>query len=257
MKTIWLTEAELRARWLKQPEAALCLEDGAVLTPSARDFVREHHIELAVRPAGGGMSRTPIPQRGGKPAFTDAATGQAMDHKPEEMTHLRGNLLVPKTHPRIAFRGQLDCLMADTLLVQLTAQEEQPRLLEELDQVMDCLHRILGAEVKDTPLGELTLLGMDSGQLRYASHHVRETLGIDHPIPSRAMGRMCLVLNQLRTRVREAELAAARAFDGPEGCQRPDLVEGLNRLSSCVYILFCRQLSGYYDREETPNELHL
>lgn len=29
---------------------------------------------------------------------------------------------------------------------------------------------------------------------------------------------------------------------------RSDLIEGLNRMSSCVYIILCRKLSGYYDR---------
>lgn len=250
MKTKLLTEAELRSHWLKNREPVYHIDEETVLTPSARDFIRENNIRLITGKPAGGMSRTPIPVHDGKPSFVDAATGQALERKPEDMTHLRGNLLVPKTHPRIEFRGKLDSLMAQTMEVQLTAREEQPRIAEELDELMGCLHAILGAEVKDTPLGEFKLLGMDSSQLRYASHHVKEVLGIDHPIPSYKMGRMCVALNRLRTQVREVELSAVRAFDGPEGCQRPDIVEDLNRLSSCVYLLFCRQLSGYYSKEE-------
>jgi len=250
MKSKLLTEAELRSHWLKNRETVFHIDDGTVLTPSARDFIREHDIRLVTDSTAGGMSRTPIPVRGGKPSFVDAATGRTLERKPEEMTHLRGNLLVPKTHPRIEFRGRLDSLMAQVMEVQLTAREEQPKIAEELEELMGCLHEILGAEVKDTPLGEFRLLGMDSGQLRYASHHVKEVLGIDHPIPNYKMGRMCVALNRLRTQVREVELSAVRAFDGPEGCQRPDIVEALNRLSSCVYLLFCRQLSGYYNKEE-------
>jgi len=61
------------------------------------------------------------------------------------------------------------------------------------------------------------------------------------------MGAVCVALNLLRTRVRETELAAARAFETESGFSRRDLIQGLNRLSSCVYILLCRRLSGYYN----------
>ena len=49
-------------------------------------------------------------------------------------------------------------------------------------------------------------------------------------------------LNSLRTQVRQTELAAAQAF--PEG--REDIIRGLNRLSSAVYILMlkCVQQQG-------------
>ena len=49
-------------------------------------------------------------------------------------------------------------------------------------------------------------------------------------------------LNGLRTQVRQTELEAARAF--PEG--REDIIRGLNRLSSAVYILMlkCVQQQG-------------
>ena len=51
-----------------------------------------------------------------------------MEEKPEEMTHLRGNRLVPKTHPRIRFRGQLDSLMAQVLELQCRAAADRTAL---------------------------------------------------------------------------------------------------------------------------------
>ena len=42
--------------------------------------------------------------------------------------------------------------------------------------------------------------------------------------------------------MREAELCAAGAFDGG----REDILRWLNRLSSGVYLIFCRELAGYY-----------
>ena len=253
MKQKLLTDAELRARWSQTRENTYSVEEGTILTPSAKDFLREHHITLRFD-AGKDkvMTATAIPTRGGKASYVDAETGSELDGKPEDMTHLRMNLLVPKTHPRIEFRGRLDSLMARVIEVQLTAQEEQfPQVAEDLEELMGYIRKILAAEVKDEPLEEIVLLGMDSARLRYASHHVKETLGIDHPIPSYKMGRVCASLNLLRTQVRETELAAVRAFRAEDG-GRPDIVEGLNRLSSCVYIIFCRKLSGYYQGGKCP-----
>ena len=83
----------------------------------------------------------------------------------------------------------------------------------------------------------------------HTSHHVKEIFGIDHPVPHIGMGRLCIELNLLRTQVREVELVAAQTFAAPDAAPRPDLIEALNRLSSCVYIIFCRKLSGYYGGE--------
>ena len=268
MKRKLLTDIDLRSRWGEIREHGLVLEEGTILTPAARDYIREQGIVLHYigsgsktsgngvtgpagdKPAYGAMTRTPVPIRGGKVVYKDYRTGEEMNEKPEDMTHLRGNLLVPKTHPRIEFRGRLDSLIADILSVQLTALSEQPEMVEELEELLGFVRAMLGAEVKDTPLSFGKVLGMDSRELRYNSHHIKETLGIEHPIPDCRMGRLCISLNLLRTRIRETELSAARAFSGDEGTERPDLIEALNRLSSCVYILFCRKLSGYYDRRK-------
>ena len=48
------------------------------------------------------------------------------------------------------------------------------------------------------------------------------------------MGRICIGLNELRTFVRETELAAGRAFQSGDTCTRPDIVEAMNRLSSVI-----------------------
>lgn len=250
MKTKLLTDVELRARWSQKSEPVCFLEEGTILTPSAKDFIREHGITLCYGvQEQKSMTKTPIPTRQGKAVFIDAASGDELNDKPEEMTHLRGNLLVPKTHPRIAFRGRLDSLMAQIIEVQLTAWElNEERLTNDLGELNQFTGKILAAEVKDLPLDETLLLGMDSSQIRFMSHHVKESFGIDHPIPNFRMGRLCVMLNRLRTQVRETELSAAHAFPPGDGTSRPDIIKALNRLSSCVYIILCRKLSGYYDR---------
>lgn len=251
MKKTLVTDADLRARWSFQPEDPIRLEAGAVLTPSARDFIRENRIELAELPpaetARGVMTRCPVPTRGGKPVYVDLASGRSRTEKPEGLTHLRGNLLVEKTSPRIAFRGKLDALMARLLLAELAAEEAgRGGALADLEEVHDRVQAVLAAEVKEKPLPALELFGLNEAELRRQSHQVKEALGLDHPIPRRSMGRLCLELNLLRTQVREAELCAAGAFDGG----REDILRWLNRLSSGVYLIFCRELAGYYDREE-------
>lgn len=257
MKTKLLTDVELRARWSCDRSQTYYVEKGTILTPSARDFVREHGIQLCTNcpaPATGVMTVTSIPFRDGKAVFQDAATGQELDSKPEAMTHLRANLLVPKVHPRIAFRGGLDSLMAQMMGVQMVAEESGlSQIALDLDELMEYSRKIMAAEVKDEPLSEIHLLGMDSKQLRYNSHQVKKIFGFDHPVPNYKMGRMCVSLNRLRTQVREVELAAARAFYQADGTfSRTDIIEGLNRMSSCVYIILCRKLSGYYDRGNHP-----
>jgi len=246
-----LTDIELRAHWYRTREKRYTVAPGTYVTPAARDFIREHQIELccfaAPVPSTGTMTVTPIPVRNGKAEFVDYATGQPLAEKTEEMTHIRGNLLVSKRHPRIAFRGKLDSLMAKVMSVQVIASEMgAAKACEELDELLAYLQAMLGAEVKDEALAPIRLLGMDSREIRRCSHHVKETIGIDHPIPSYRMGRLCVALNELRTQVRETELSAVNAFaaEGPQA--HSDIIEGLNRLSSCVYILFCRAAAGQY-----------
>ena len=247
MKRKLLTDVELRARWSQDQLDHYCVDDDVVLTPAAADFIREHGITLCrnKQNKANTMTRTQIPMKDGKPVYQDAQTGQELAEKGEGMTHLRGNLLVPKIHPQIAFRGKLDTLMAVLMQVQVLAQKQgQKQMVVDLQELLEFLHKILAAEVKDEPLENVTMLGMNSEEIRYNSQQVKKVFGIDHPIPSYKMGKLCVELNYLRTQIREAELAAAQAFYSNGSFSRP----ALNRMSSCVYILLCRKLSGYYER---------
>ena len=246
-----LTDVELRAHWYRTRKTSYTVAPGTHITPAAQDFIREHQIQLhfaAPVSSGGTMTVTPIPTQGGQAKYVDYATGNALDHKPENMTHLRGNLLVSKLHPRIALRGRLDSLMAEIISVQLTASEAgREKLAEDLEELLAYLRALLAAEVKEEPLKPIRLLGMDSAEIRSCSHHVKQHFGIDHPIPSYRMGKLCVALNALRTQVRETELCAVNAFAQEAPDARLDLIEALNRLSSCVYILFCRTAAGHYE----------
>lgn len=249
MKKQLLTDKELMARSWPEGSRELHVEQGTILTPSAWDFLRENDIKLCFDEASkgyGSMTVTPLESGRGGAVYRELETGRELSSKGEDMTHLRGNILVPKTHPRIKFRGKLDSLMAQVIEAQLTASESGSRQTAgDLDEILTYLRKIMSAEVKDQPLESISFMGMDSERIRYVSHHVRESFGMDHPSPDYRMGRLCASLNSLRTAVRELELTAAETFSDPQGgCSRMDILEGLNRLSSCVYILFCRNAAG-------------
>lgn len=245
MKSTVVTDIELRSRWYANRIDKLTVPNGAVLTPAAKDFIRENNITLVygAEASEEGFRVQPIPKEHGRSVFVDAISGEKLYEKRENYTHLRGNLLVPKSHPQIYFRGKLDSLMAEIIQAQITAEAAgEGEIVRELDEVLRFTRKILTAEVTESPFGELTLLGMNSGELRHKSQNVREVFGIDHPVPSYKHGAVCAALNKLRTCVRETELAAVNAFPN----SRIDIIEALNRLSSAVYILYCRKLSGTY-----------
>ncbi|MCR5782056.1 MAG: hypothetical protein K6G90_04890 [Clostridia bacterium] len=249
MATRILTDVELRAHWTRSKSNRVIIEPDTVLTPAAKDFIREQGLEtvyLTESERGPDtMTRTPIPRREGKPVYVNAATGMEQTDKGEIMTHLRGNMLVPKTDLQIAFRGKLDSLQAKIMETQVIAEEEKKhRVTADLEELLAFVRTIVSAEVRDEPLKEIKLLNMGSVQIRRDSQNVKAAFGIDHPVPSYRMGKLCVSLNALRTQVRETELAAAHAFTNEHGCcSRLDIIEALNRLSSCVYIILCRTLS--------------
>ena len=243
-----VTEGDLRAALLPETLREYTIDSDTYLTPSAAEYLKSRGIAPVRGPASQHlvMSQTPLPGRGSA-TYVDAATGQGYSQKPEGMTHLRGNLLVPKTHPRILLRGRLDSLQAKVLELQVLAQQQGlAELTAQLQEVLDYIRSVLAAEVKGTPLGELCLWGLTPDQLRRISHNIQQETGICHPVPHHTMGAVAVALNALRAQVRETELAAAQAFTLPGQPQREDIVLALNRLSSGVYILFCRVLAGHF-----------
>jgi ethanolamine utilization cobalamin adenosyltransferase len=225
-----VTEGDLRQELDGRDDVkSWVLPPGTLITPAARTFLADRKISL-VNPA------SEKPRRG---------------EKREHETHLHGSTIVPKTDPRIAFRGRLDSLQAQVILAQVRMSElGQPQLVEDLGQVLDLLRQVLRSEVLGVPLEPFTLLGMSADELREASHHPEKALGIPHFMPEHGMGMGMALLNGLRVEVRETELSACRAFcrDEPGDCccAREDLVRALNRLSSAVYLMMCRLQSGRF-----------
>jgi ethanolamine utilization cobalamin adenosyltransferase len=271
-----VTEASLRDRFRDADLGNMStfrVAEGTVVTPSAQAWLMDHKIDLVVgdeyrfrvshtgrgtpiRPAtavASGDGPT-TPEQSALPAFTkpdryQLAGGGSVAEKPEHMTALRGNLLVAKDHPVIALRGRLDSLEADILLAQVALRRlGLDQGVAQLGEVLQAVKRVMRAEVLEEPLEPLTLWGLDAPTLRHRSHHPAKTYGVVHFAASVDDGEAVCLLNALRTRAREVELAAFAAFCLADGSvSRPDIIEWLNRLSSAFYLLMFKAKTGNWD----------
>lgn len=192
------------------------------LTPGARDFLLRQRIEIrSAEEAAIRQYRLP--------------NGAVLSQKPEHLTHLHGDILVPKTHPRIAFRGAIDTLEAELLWCQFSVGIP---LSSQIGEILALARNLIRCEVLNEPVEESTLCGLTAQQLREHSHRPQDHYGQPHFMPAASDGQTVLLLNRCRCAVRAAELAAARAFTDADGnCTRTDILKALNRMSSMVYIL--------------------
>jgi len=237
---IVLTEADLRVRYRADDCREIHVTEGTFVTPTAREYIKEKGLSL-IFDSGDNFQV--------KESKSVSADGnKPYSEKPEHLTHLRGNILIPKNHPRIICRGKLDSLQAKILEVQVMAQTDL-LMVRDLQELLAMVRKILSCEVKDEPLEAITLLGLDDVQLREVSHHPKKYFGIEHILPSHTMGEMVVALNSLRTAVRETEISAMNAFYAEGELVREDIIKALNRLSSAVYVIICRKLAGWYEKE--------
>ena len=197
------------------------LGKGDTLTPGARDWLGRERIQI-------------LSAELAKPEAYRLLNGAVFREKPEHMTHLRGDVLVPKTHPRIRFRGELDALEAELLLCQLNC----PMWQKDLGEILTLARNLIRCDVMEEPVAEGKLCGLTEKELRERSHRPQDFYGQAHFMPEVSDGPVVLHLNRCRTVARRAELAAAKAFTDENGnCTRVDILRALNRMSSMIYIL--------------------
>ena len=197
------------------------LGKGDTLTPGARDYLSRERIQVL----GAELA---------KPEEYRLAGGGMIREKPEHMTHLHGDLLVCKTHPRIRFRGAVDTLEAELLLCIAGAAGT---IRSQLTEALAYVRLLLRREVLEEPVGEMTLGGMDEVQLRERSHRPQAFYGQPHFMPEPEDGALLLMVNRARCAARAAELVAVEAFYPG----REDLLRAFNRLSSFLYLLMIEE----------------
>lgn len=205
------------------------LGKGDQLTSQARDFLVRERIEI-------------LPADRAKPDEYRLLTGGTVTEKPEHMTHLHGNVLVMKTHPRIAFRGAIDTLEAELLLAQSVLCKPYDG---QVGEVLEFARRLIRCDVLDEQVEDDKLCGLTAEELRTRSHRPQEFYGQPHFMPAAGDGEGVLRVNRARCAARAAELSAVAAFSDREGNPtRPDILKALNRLSSMLYIIMIQLKAG-------------
>jgi len=197
------------------------LGKGDQLTSGARDYLSRERIEI-------------LPADQARPERTRVLAGGWLEEKPEQLTHLNRELLVPKTHPRIVFRGKMDTLEAELILCQLAHAD----LVTPVGEILALARQILRCDVLEQPLKWDRLCGLTEAEQRRRSHFPQEYYAQPHFMLSVSDGPVIARLNRTRCAAREAELAAASAFSDRDGnLTREDILRALNRMSSMLYIL--------------------
>ncbi|MCS7232499.1 MAG: cobalamin adenosyltransferase [Synergistetes bacterium] len=249
-----LTEIELRNELRKRgPVRRFVVPPGTIITPAALSYLNENKIEIVYGEAESTEEKEPEKKKEepkAKARFELLSAGLGVDEKPEHFTHLSGNKLVSKSHPRIKLRGKIDSLEAHIILAQTQiAKAGFPQVVSHLEEVLSIVRKILRAEVLGEPLEEFKLFGLSWSDIRDISHHPRKFIGIDHFIPSWENGEVMAYLNLIRTQIRECEIAACEAFyDEFEGVKREDILIAFNRLSSALYVMMCWLRAGRYPK---------
>lgn len=255
-----LTESKLRTKWKDEKFKEYVVQKDEVITPSAREFLKEKGVELIFgqdtdekEPQAIHKVPHPVHEREATSNITedphkykDFYTGKYYSKKPEAMTQLYANLLVYKDDPRIEFRGRIDSLEAEFLRGMLFLQHDKDeRLYKGLKDAYLHLRKIMRAEVLGEPLKSFEILGMNYEEIRRVTHRPSEFFSGGHLVLTGNEKPAVIHLNVLRTRVREVEIIAVKAFKNELDTNRNDILESLNRLSSAVYYLM---LLAQYDQ---------
>lgn len=195
------------------------------LTSAARDWLNRERIEI-------------LPASQARPDRYRLLSGGFTEEKPEHLTHLNAEILVPKTHPRIRFRGKIDTLEAELILCQLA----DAGLVSPAGEILALAREILRCDVLNEPLSPGKLCGLTEEEQRRRSHFPQDYYGQPHFMPMSSDGPVIAQINRARCACREAELAALEAFSDRDGLPtRPDILRALNRMSSMLYILMIQQ----------------
>ena len=237
------------------------LPPGSVITPSARDFIRSKGIDVQIE--GNGIldiNKTTF-SNSHQTAIRHKPFEEKPGVKPEHMTHLHQGGLVTKTHPVIAYRGQLDLFQCELVEVQVFFEQiGEEGLILKLEEIAAFARDLMVNEVKALPFEWVTLIGLTPEELRERSHYPKKYFGVEHTPLSYTHGLVVAKLQHLRAKSREVELYANRAFTNDSGeCTRTDLVQALNRLSSAFYILACevrgRKNEAKLEKQAKPDKI--
>ena len=270
-----ITEIDLRDKYNKQPFDTYTLVHPQRFTPSALQFLNERKIKIIEvkedqntilnkekkNPKGTQKPFALIPVKEPEKGYLLLDSGEVVEEKPEAYTHLKGKSLVPKSHKRIKFRGQLDKLEAlfiDSIIeIQCSGFRE---LVSDLTLIFEYTKKIMRAEVLEEELPFIDFKGWSDKDIREYSHYPDKYFGVKHVSPDPRYGKIVAKLNLLRVQIRELEITAVETFFRGEASLnegnpnedeskikgRADIILALNRMSSLLYITMCQYMGGFY-----------
>ncbi len=250
----YVTETWLRENHRLAEGTELHLPANSVLTPAASSLLSDRHIRVKYLDEQGQTfvsdQTQPEQEHALKkvhPLTTDdkrhaahcILCSQSLQKKPDTLTHLDATRLVSKNDPRLHFRSKIDATIAVAVWLQVELEPTwSAQLAGWLSDIRSILGNVLRSEVTGEPLHAVHMGDFDSDAIHKISHNPLMYLGYDHIVPEATHGLTVVRLNLLRTAIREAETLAAQIFiDKDFVVQRPDIMQGLNRLSSAVYVL--------------------
>ena len=149
------------------------LAKGDTLTPGARDWLRQQRVEI-------------LSAEQAKPDRYRLLNGAYVTEKPEHMTHLNGDILVLKTHPRIAFRGAMDTLEGELLLCAFFAQGQ---LQKDLQEILSLARQLIRCDGRGTSKPQPPPPGLLRADPFYAGNNGRGDHPALKPLPLRCPRR--------------------------------------------------------------------
>lgn len=249
-----LTEHAVRIKVKDSNLEEFVVDKGVIITPSARQYLTDKNIKLVVRENNQPKeeSKTVSKEDDKKilPKFK-AIEGGYFETKPEFRTSLYGNQLVFKDHPVIELRGKFDSIQAKTLSVQILANNlGEKKVVQDLQEILDYERKLMVSEIMKEELKEIKIMGHTFDEIKAMSHNPKKFFGIDHIwYPNYKHGELFAGMNEIRCGIREVEVTAMKAFKNQYGqVDRVDIMRGINKLSSFIYVIMCKYISGQYKK---------
>lgn len=247
-----LTEERLRFLYKKDENIKeICLEKGTILTPSARQFLIDKDIKVVDKIVGkhnGVEEVKKIGNEESKPKYK-GVLGELYVEKPEYMTQIYGNILVKKDDKRIIFRGVIDSFQSRWLVLMKELEEiKNTKLQKDLESVEKFIKNILVSEVIGEALVDIRVLEKSLDEIRDISHNPKKYFNREHLFGICSKDSYTVIkLNEMRALSRELEIKGVEAFVKENGTiERRDILLALNRLSSAIYIMMLRGVTGEY-----------
>ena len=132
------------------------LDEHDRLTPAARSWLQREHIPI-------------FPAQQAAISRYRTLFGAELSEKPEHMTHLYPTVLVLKDHPRIVFRGKIDCLEAELLLcASLALRQNLKDYADQLEEVLAAVRQLIRCDVLQEKLTEIPTLDEVETGVNYA-----------------------------------------------------------------------------------------